>query len=180
MKTIVFLPFILLIIPLMGRNVLGGKFYTTKRGIKYYVEHLYQYTWFEAYFECIYRNMSLYTYGSQGEFDDLYELLTSDKFSMKPHDFWIGAIGVKGKFMWIKNHKPMTALHLWSDNNPDNTEGKENCLNIWHAKKYLNDLNCLRTIGFVCETNNEKEVEENVTTGKYKGLTINLYQNNIH
>lgn len=101
MKATTFLLGSLLIVPLMGWHALAGKHYTTKKGIQYYIEHLYkvieyffvlnkiygifnvihffQYTWFEAYFECAYRNMSLYTYGSQAEFNDLYELLTSDK-----------------------------------------------------------------------------------------------------
>ncbi|XP_005186599.1 lectin subunit alpha [Musca domestica] len=185
MKATTFLLGSLLIVPLMGWHALAGKHYTTKKGIQYYIEHLYQYTWFEAYFECAYRNMSLYTYGSQAEFNDLYELLTSDKFPDKPPHAWIGAVGVKGKFIWIKNQKPMTELHLWAENNPDNSKDIEHCLQIWHSKKFLNDLDCLRKIGFVCEIRRDAEALSPAATGyvesgKYKGLTINLYQNNVH
>lgn len=75
----------------------------------------------------------------------------------------------------------MTELHLWAENNPDNSNDKENCLQIWHSKKFLNDLDCLRKIGFVCEIRRDDEaLSPAVESGKYKGLTINLYQNNVH
>ncbi|XP_075153416.1 lectin subunit alpha-like [Haematobia irritans] len=177
METFAFLQ--LLLVTTFNGIVWAGKHYTTSKGSIYYIEHLYQYSWFEAYFECSYRNMSLYTIRDLDQFYDLHSLLMSGNFETKPPNLWIGAIGVKGKFLWIANHKTMDFVSLWGDNNPDNTNENEHCLQIWFTKRYLNDLNCERKIGFICENRiDDFSSRTPQAEGKYKGLTINFYQNN--
>ncbi|XP_013113419.2 lectin subunit alpha [Stomoxys calcitrans] len=171
--------FLYLLLTAVYFEVWAGNHYQTPSGVAYYIEPMYQFNWFEAYFECSYRNMSLYTIKNIEQFHDLHSLLMSGKFNDKPPNLWIGGIGLKSKFFWVKTQQPMTFDDLWAPNNPDNANEMEHCLQIWSRKRYLNDLNCELKIGFVCESNSEDHLTAMAhNEGKYRGLTINLYQNN--
>uniref|UniRef100_A0A1W7R8P7 Putative c-type lectin n=1 Tax=Aedes albopictus TaxID=7160 RepID=A0A1W7R8P7_AEDAL len=72
---------------------------------------------------------------------------------------WIGAsdISKEGSFVWLATGLPVYYSN-WSESNPDNEAGIENCVEIaYHAytqwKWRWNDNKCHAVLNFVCEFN---------------------------
>ncbi|XP_029732228.1 perlucin-like [Aedes albopictus] len=72
---------------------------------------------------------------------------------------WIGAsdISKEGTFVWLATGRPVNYTN-WSENNPNNDEGTENCVEIAYQpytqfKWRWNDNKCDAVNNFVCESN---------------------------
>ena len=60
----------------------------------------------------------------------------------------IGAMKVKGKWVWTDSIKEIKIPLMWHKNQPDNWEGIENCLSVVKDNSTrFNDMICLKLIG---------------------------------
>ncbi|XP_075150764.1 salivary C-type lectin 2-like [Haematobia irritans] len=159
----------------------SGKFYQTDKTVTYFINPSYMYTWYEAFLECNYRNMTLLSLEPDSKIDDILQIITKNKFSQKPPHLWIGGIGANRKFAWIDSGRPIVSL-LWGPGNPDNSANIENCIQIFENTKLLNDIKCSEKMGFVCEmkkVQSEKATStdcDNKKSEKYSGFVFNFNQ----
>jgi hypothetical protein len=64
---------------------------------------------------------------------------------------WLGFndLAVEGTFVWV-NGDPVTYTN-WDGGEPNNSNGVEDCAQMWRTKGYWNDGNCSFAYYFVCE-----------------------------
>jgi hypothetical protein len=66
-------------------------------------------------------------------------------------EMWIGLSDTvtEGTFEWVTG-EPL-AIEVWAANQPDNANGKENCVEVTGVASRWNDHDCVATLGYVCE-----------------------------
>ncbi|KXJ67998.1 hypothetical protein RP20_CCG006736 [Aedes albopictus] len=89
----------------------------------------------------------------------LETIQTANEGGIELSNAWIGAsdISREGTFVWLATGRPVNYTN-WSENNPDNDEGTENCVEIANQrytqwKWRWNDNKCDAIQNFVCEFN---------------------------
>ncbi|XP_065364072.1 lectin subunit alpha-like [Calliphora vicina] len=112
-----------------------------------------KYNWHEAWNECASRNMSLVAVDTIEKHTALQTVLRK-KFAKAPN-LWLGGhdLGESGKYIWSSTGKQFDFSN-WSNGNPDNYKGLENCAHIWDQTDFeWNDGSCKSKIGYICEEN---------------------------
>ncbi|XP_070569363.1 C-type lectin domain family 4 member G-like [Ptychodera flava] len=84
--------------------------------------------------------------------DDADENMFLQQYTRGAYRIWIGLSDVaeEGKMVWVDNSEP--SYTNWSNGEPSDTSGSENCVHIWENKDgQWNDSGCENLRGFVCE-----------------------------
>ncbi|XP_013113411.2 lectin subunit alpha [Stomoxys calcitrans] len=161
-----------------------GQLYQTSKNVTYFINQDYAYTWYEAFLECSFRNMTLLSLERDEKIDELLQVINKHKFSKKPPHLWTGGIGSNRKFVWSNTGRPIVS-RLWGPGNPDNSANMENCVQIYENTKHLNDIKCVEKFGFVCEMTQcnldvakacDPEKTESRRIEKYSGFVFNFNQ----
>ena len=129
---------------------------TCDKGWESFQSHCYFFgddkkTWDEAKDFCQAQNSSM------AEIETENELQFVAKTSKAEHFLWVGANdrAVEGQFIWYSSKQPVPQDY-WYRGEPNNSEGDENCAELYTHPKYLgklNDQQCYELRSYACEKN---------------------------
>ncbi|CAB1338813.1 unnamed protein product [Coregonus sp. 'balchen'] len=118
------------------------------RCFKYFATQL---DWADAESYCVNQGANLVSVNSKGEFgfvkNLIHDLDPAERYT------WIGLSDIhkEGRWMWSDGSKLVDTF--WSPNEPNNEEGRENCVHTNNVKdKLWNDIFCSNKYAFVCAT----------------------------
>ncbi|XP_023309167.2 27 kDa hemolymph protein-like [Lucilia cuprina] len=109
-------------------------------------------TWYNAFLICRTLGGFLASYDSAQELADISNYLIS-KYPLNYY-WWLSGSDqdVEGKFFWYNTGEAIKYAD-WSDGQPDNMGGNEDCVHLWHlTKKYqMNDARCNMSMNYICQ-----------------------------
>ncbi|CAH0604910.1 unnamed protein product [Chrysodeixis includens] len=119
------------------------------------------YSWPEAYAECAAQGAHLVVLNSQTEHVAIYNLTNTEPAVPGARAFYFFFAGYRAEvpvgnatvvFKTIFNQTLDEAgYNGWSENEPNNAQGREYCGSIFKNDGKLNDLECAHEFGFICE-----------------------------
>ena len=67
--------------------------------------------------------------------------------------YWIGLSDSdsEGEWKWTDGTVLLTGYQRWKSGQPNNKDGKQDCVAIYGGKAKWNDVRCSRKLGFICE-----------------------------
>ena len=67
--------------------------------------------------------------------------------------YWIGLSDSdsEGEWKWTDGTGLLTGYQRWKSGQPNNKDGKQDCVAIYGGKAKWNDVRCSRKLGFICE-----------------------------
>ncbi|XP_059057065.1 lymphocyte antigen 75-like isoform X2 [Achroia grisella] len=138
----------------------NGYEYVANIGSCYKIPRL-AYAWNEAYAECRSQGAHLVVLNSQAEHDAVMEVMRKTRLlpdSYMPYYFIAGyratvpTDGSPRVFKTIFNQTITEAGYSkWADTEPNNVNGNENCGSLFENDGNLNDQDCAKRYGFICE-----------------------------
>ncbi|XP_073822444.1 lectin subunit alpha-like [Musca autumnalis] len=159
------------------------KWHRSSDGCLYYVEENMKFNWYQAWEECIAKNMTLITIDSfykQQQFDGLIQMHYPKKLT-----FWLAAHdnAVAQRHVWATTARPLSFTN-WAKDQP-NYANNDHCLLIHESTGQWHDFPCSSNLGFVCEiqacTNKNagdwESVELSKELKKYNVNVFNLFGN---
>ncbi|XP_011295052.2 C-type lectin 37Db isoform X2 [Musca domestica] len=124
----------------------------TRVGNKLYHVGQSKVSWFKANLICRSMGGYLASFDNQQEFQELSDHLIANY----PTDRWWWISGSdldsEGNFYWYRTGEPVKYAD-WSDKQPDNAGGNENCMHLWYqsTKYQMNDWICKKDAFYICE-----------------------------
>ncbi|XP_065366155.1 C-type lectin 37Da-like [Calliphora vicina] len=122
-----------------------------KLGQKYYHFGHKEVNWYKAFLVCRTLGGALASFETEEE----WKLLSDHLLTLGDKRYWwvsAADFETENEFYWYRTGEPVSYAK-WSDNQPDNFEGNEDCVFMWYENKQyeMNDFDCYDVANYVCE-----------------------------
>ncbi|XP_005178145.2 lectin subunit alpha [Musca domestica] len=154
------------------------KWHRSSDGCLYYVEHEMKFNWYQAWEECLNRNMTLITLDSfykQQQIDGIIQMNYAKKLT-----FWMAAHdnAVDKRHTWATTGKILSFTN-WAKDQP-NYAANDHCLLTHDSTGQWHDFPCTSKLGFVCEilqcTNTKSgDLENGELSKELKKYNVNIW-----
>ncbi|XP_073827071.1 lectin subunit alpha-like [Musca autumnalis] len=154
------------------------KWHRTTDGCLYYVEKQISVNWYQAWEECLNKNMTLITidsYNKQKYVDNLIDMFYASKFS-----YWLAAHdnAVAKRHVWATTGKPMYFTN-WAKGQPTYSTNYH-CIYSSSNDGQWYDTICTNTQYFICENLQCTTTESNDDDFEYGGVPKELKKYNVN